>query len=58
MRQKKLTLGIVPLVAFMMMAVYLFEVHYERIGEGLVLTNEAVAADQKPVISATIVPVT
>ena len=53
MRQKKLTRGIVPLVAIMMMAVYLFEVHYERIGEGLVLINEAVAADQKPVISAT-----
>ena len=53
MKQKKLTRGIVPLVAIMMMAVYLFEVHYGRIGEGLVLTNEAVAADQKPMISAT-----
>jgi len=54
MRQKKLILGIVPLVAFMMMAVYLFEVHYGRIGEGLVLAKEAVAAEDKStMISAT-----
>jgi len=48
MKYKILSLGIVSLVTVMMMAVYLFGLHHGRTGEGLTITNEAIAATDLP----------